>query len=650
MLEELKKEVCEANLLLPKYGLVTFTWGNVSGIDRKSGIVAIKPSGVPYEELFPEKIVLVDLEGNIIEGDLNPSSDVETHLTLYRSFAQIGGVVHTHSLFATSFAQAKRPLLPLGTTHADTFYGAVPCTRELTEEEIRTDYEKNTGKVIIETAENFYKKIPAVLVASHGPFAWGSTAKKAVENITVLEETAKMAVYTLALNPEAKELSRPLVDKHFLRKHGENAYYGQKNPGRFDALLRDLPCSCGKTHQVPIKKILLSSGALTKLPGLIKELGNFQKITMICDRNTYNAAGKKIEELCSIPQTVCLNPQNLHADEKALEAVRRALRADCDLLLAVGAGTIHDTTRYIAHEKGIPFLSIPTAPSVDGFVSPVAAMTLRGAKVTVPAVCPIAMIADTDILACAPQRLVSAGFGDLLGKYTALADWKISRLVTGEYCCDRIIALEEKALQEILVNIEGIRQRQKKAVENLMYGLVLSGIAMLMAGNSRPASGAEHHISHLIEMNVINGPNGALHGEKVGVGLALCCDHYRALAQMLTPALPISENTALPAEEIRRVFGPLAEEIFKENENNPLSGIRAEQLRSVLPQLKEILSALPSGDQVRSWLRAAGAPCTLSDIGLSEESKDVLFADSPFVRSRLTFMRLARLWEPLKST
>lgn len=646
MLEELKKEVCQANLLLPQYGLVTFTWGNVSGIDRKSGIVAIKPSGVPYEELSPEKIVLVDLWGNIVEGDLNPSSDVDTHLALYRSFAQIGGVVHTHSLFATSFAQAKRPLPPLGTTHADAFYGAVPCTRELTEEEIRTDYEKNTGNVIIETAENTYKKIPAVLVASHGPFAWGSTAKKAVENIAVLEETAKMAVYTLALNPAVKELSQPLLDKHFLRKHGENAYYGQKNTGRFDALLRELPCDCGKTHRVAIKKILLNSGALAKLPELLKELGNFQKIAMICDRNTYSAAGKKAETLCSITHTVCLDPQDLHADEKALETVFRSLPNPCDLLLAVGAGTIHDITRYIAHEKGIPFLSIPTAPSVDGFVSPVAAMTLRGAKVTVPAVCPIAMIADTDILACAPQRLVSAGFGDLLGKYTALADWKMSHIVTGEYCCDRILALEEKALQKILSNIEGIRLRQKKAVETLMYGLILSGIAMLMAGNSRPASGAEHHISHLIEMNVLNAPNDALHGEKVGVGTALCCDHYHAWEHRLTPSLPISENTALPDEEIRRIFGPLAEEIFKENENNPLSGIRAEQLRSVLPQLKEILSALPSGAQVRSWLHAAGAPCTLSDIGLPEEIKDALFANSPFVRSRLTFMRLTRLWDP----
>ncbi len=648
MLEELKKEVCQANLLLPKYGLVTFTWGNVSGIDRKSGLVAIKPSGVPYEELSPEKMVLVDLQGNLVEGELNPSSDVETHLALYRSFAQIGGVVHTHSLFATSFAQAKKPLVPLGTTHADTFYGAVPCTRELTKEEIRTDYEKNTGKVIIETSEKFYESIPAVFVAGHGPFAWGATAKKAVENITVLEETAKMAVHTLALNPAAEALDSALLDKHFLRKHGKNAYYGQKAPGRFDALLRDFPCSCGRTHRVPIQKILLCSGALEKLPALIRELGNFQKITIICDRSTYKAAGKKAEELCSAAQTICLDPRNLHADERALEAVHRTLPDDCDLLLAVGAGTIHDITRYIAREKGIPFLSVPTAPSVDGFVSPVAAMTLRGAKVTLPGVCPIAMAADTDILAAAPPRLISAGFGDLLGKYTALADWKISRLVTEEYCCDRIIALEEKALEELLANTEGIRLRQKKAVENLMYGLVLSGIAMLMAGNSRPASGAEHHISHFIEMNVINRSNDALHGEKVGVGLALCCDRYRALAQALTPALPISENTALPEEEIRRVFGPLAEEIFKENEKNPLAGIDAQQLREALPRLREILLSLPSGEQVRSWLRAAGAPCTLSDIGLSEEARDILFADSPFVRSRLTFLRLARLWEPLK--
>ena len=228
MLEALKKEVCEANLLLPALKLVTFTWGNVSGIDRASGIVAIKPSGVPYEELTPEKIVLVDLEGNTVEGNLNPSSDLKTHLVLYKAFPDLGGVVHTHSTFATSFAQAKRSIPALGTTHADAFYGPVPCTRPLTAEEVNGDYERSTGDVIVETVKDCYDSIPAVLAACHGPFAWGKNPAKAVENIAVLEETAKMALYTMQLNPAVGAVDDYLLDKHYLRKHGANAYYGQK--------------------------------------------------------------------------------------------------------------------------------------------------------------------------------------------------------------------------------------------------------------------------------------------------------------------------------------------------------------------------------------------------------------------------------------
>ncbi|MBQ3084185.1 MAG: L-ribulose-5-phosphate 4-epimerase [Clostridia bacterium] len=228
MLEALKQEVCAANLLLPQLKLVTFTWGNVSGIDRASGIVAIKPSGVPYEELTPDKIVLVDLDGNVVEGDLNPSSDLKTHLVLYREFSDLGGVVHTHSTFATSFAQAKQSIPAYGTTHADAFYGSVPCTRPLTAEEINGDYEWNTGEVIVEAVKGCYDSIPAVLVACHGPFAWGKTPAKAVENIAVLEETAKMALYTKQINPNATAVDDYLLDKHYLRKHGANAYYGQK--------------------------------------------------------------------------------------------------------------------------------------------------------------------------------------------------------------------------------------------------------------------------------------------------------------------------------------------------------------------------------------------------------------------------------------
>ncbi|NBD27546.1 L-ribulose-5-phosphate 4-epimerase [Paenibacillus glycinis] len=231
MLESLKQAVWEANMELPKYGLVTFTWGNVSGIDRERGLVAIKPSGVPYEELRADQIVIVDLEGNVAEGGLRPSSDTPTHVALYRAFPGIGGIVHTHSPWATSWAQAGRGIPALGTTHADYFYGEIPCTRPMTEAEITGAYELETGNVLIETFRERGidpNQVPAALVCSHAPFCWGKDPHNAVHNAVVVEETAKMALHTFQLNPAAPPMDQRLLDRHYLRKHGKNAYYGQK--------------------------------------------------------------------------------------------------------------------------------------------------------------------------------------------------------------------------------------------------------------------------------------------------------------------------------------------------------------------------------------------------------------------------------------
>ncbi len=229
MLENLKELVCDANLRLPAHGLVTFTWGNVSAIDRETGYVVIKPSGVEYDELTPDKMVVVDLDGNVIEGDLNPSSDTPTHVYLYRQFESIGGIVHTHSTHATAFAQARMPIEAYGTTHADYFYGAIPCTRELTAVETRDNYETNTGKVIAEAFKLLKPEaIPGVVVANHGPFAWGKDAAEAVHNAVVLEEVAKMAILMKTINPDSSPINKYILDKHYNRKHGANAYYGQK--------------------------------------------------------------------------------------------------------------------------------------------------------------------------------------------------------------------------------------------------------------------------------------------------------------------------------------------------------------------------------------------------------------------------------------
>lgn len=230
MLEDLKKKVFEANLLLPKYGLVLFTWGNVSGVDREKGLVVIKPSGVDYDKMTAEDMVVIDMDGNVVDGKLKPSSDLMTHLEFYKNFKDIGGVVHTHSINAVAWAQAGKDIPALGTTHGDYFYGTIPCTRKLTSEEIGGDYELNTGKVVVEEFERRHidpNQMPAVLVHSHGPFIWGKDPFDAVHNSVVLDTLAQMALKTFVVNSNAEDMQQELLDKHFLRKHGPGAYYGQ---------------------------------------------------------------------------------------------------------------------------------------------------------------------------------------------------------------------------------------------------------------------------------------------------------------------------------------------------------------------------------------------------------------------------------------
>ena len=227
MLEKLKKRVYEQNIALVKHGLVVLTWGNVSAKDEETGLVVIKPSGVPYDTMSESDMVVVDMDGNVVEGKYRPSSDLPTHLYLYKTYPTLGGIVHTHSAYATAFAQSGREIIAYGTTHADAFYGNVPCTRALTDEEIDEAYEWNTGKVIAETVSDA-DAIPAVLVKNHGVFTWGATPEKAVENSVTLEEVAKMALFTEQLNVDTPRIKQHLLDKHYFRKHGKNAYYGQK--------------------------------------------------------------------------------------------------------------------------------------------------------------------------------------------------------------------------------------------------------------------------------------------------------------------------------------------------------------------------------------------------------------------------------------
>lgn len=470
-------------------------------------------------------------------------------------------------------------------------------------------------------------------------------------------------------------------------------------------------CVCGRQHAVTLRILKMHEGALAELPDVITDLGIGSAPVMICDRNTYRAAGREVEQLmaqisgrelrrgaatgrsaaetsalpqaaeppCSLQgtnnaplpeavaartrnqgsvsecvgrmcigplRTICLNPEGLHADEHGVTAALEQLPAECDLLLAVGSGTVHDITRFIAHQRGVPFVSVPTAASVDGFVSTVAAMTWKGAKKTIAAVGPVAMVADSRILAAAPRTLTASGVGDLLGKYTALLDWRAAHLLTGEYYCPELARLEEEALRETVAGLPSIAEGSPKAVERLMYGLVLSGLAMQMAGNSRPASGAEHHISHLIEMAVLNPPNPALHGEKVGVATAIVCDRYHRLAARNAGQLGFDRKGAVSNGELGHVFGMLAPEIREENRSDPMAQVTEAGLRQVWDEIQRMIHALPTGEDIRGMLRICGGSTNLQDLGLSAEMENDLCRYSPLVRCRLTLMRLSQYLIP----
>ncbi len=403
-------------------------------------------------------------------------------------------------------------------------------------------------------------------------------------------------------------------------------------------------CACGKVHTSSLKTGLIEKGALEKLPTVIASLGDFKKVVMVCDENTYIAAGKRAEQICGFSKTVILDPNHLHATEVAVEIAEEKI-GEADLLVAIGAGTIHDITRYVAHKMGIDFVSVPTAASVDGFVSGVAAMTWHGVKKTLPAVPPVALVADSDVIAKAPYYLTASGVGDLIGKYTSIFDWKVATIITGEYICSYIISLVMEAIDEVAANLDKIKAQNEDAIEALTYGLVLSGIAIQLTGNSRPASASEHHISHFIEMGTLYPENEALHGEKVGVAAGIVCDYYhKALARDITVD-DLSDYDALPVENIRKIFKELSDDIINnENTPDPLLSIDRELLVEMWDDIRALAKEiLPTGDALRDMLRRVGASVTLTDINIPEEDVSILAEYSPFTRARLTFMRLLKL-------
>ncbi len=401
-------------------------------------------------------------------------------------------------------------------------------------------------------------------------------------------------------------------------------------------------CKCGRTHSIEVEEIIIESGAIKHLQEI---LDNYHFPVIVCDENTYAATKEEMKTYYDSIHIMLLSGDNIHADDIQVEYIENRWKEETDLLIAVGSGTIHDLTRFVSYKHRIPFVSIPTAASVDGFVSTVAAMTWKGMKKTMPAQAPSYVFADTNIFGRAPFRLTASGISDLMGKYTALLDWKVCHYITGEYFCETIYNLEFEAVREVESVLNAIKDGDKESLEKLMYALLLSGLAMQMIGNSRPASGSEHHMSHLWEMNIINEPIDALHGEKVSVGLLLVLKYYERLKRsILEGKIHITENDEYEEDLLRETFGKrgLYEAVLEENDPNPLKEVRAETLQKVMNLVVEELEKLPDTEKMRNCLKEAGCKTTLSEIGLSEEVEMLSLRLCPYVRRRLTLLRIAK--------
>ena len=399
-------------------------------------------------------------------------------------------------------------------------------------------------------------------------------------------------------------------------------------------------CSCGRNHAMETEMCIVESGCLENLEKYMREYNLTGFTVAVYDENTYKATdGKHPKVHCE----VILPPENLHANEHGVDLLAEKLPQNTEVLIAIGSGTVHDLVRYCAYERKIDFVSCPTAASVDGFCSSVAAMTWHGCKKTLTAVAPKIVVADIDVIKNAPIRLSKSGFGDMIGKYVALTDWKISNILTGEFYCDRIANMTYEATQKIENSIDGILSAQPSAYENLMYGLLMSGLAMQMFENSRPASGAEHHISHIIEMS----PKGlgvcsdALHGEKVGVGTLLASREYHRMGS--NKKVSFSDFEPVSEERIKSIFGKALENsVILENEKNCAAGITADKIKEKWAEIIEIINSIPTYEELVRIYKLLGINKTLEDIGIPEKYENLILDFSPLVRNRVTLMRIRK--------
>lgn len=402
-------------------------------------------------------------------------------------------------------------------------------------------------------------------------------------------------------------------------------------------------CSCGRDHEMVTRAVIIERDCLYRFESYMEQYGISGKRCVLYGENSYRATEGKHPVT---QQEIILSPIGLHADEKSTAVVLERLEPDVEVLIAVGSGTIHDIARFCAHERRLRFVSVPTAASVDGFCSTVAAMTWYGFKKTLTAVAPEIVVADSNIIKNAPPELVRSGVGDIMAKYTALADWEIAHVTTGEYLCPRIHKIMKDAADTVMDSVPGILAGETEAYENVTYALIMSGIAMQMMGNSRPASGADHHISHLIEM----GPKElevkfpALHGEKTGVGTVVAAREYYRMIKTEDISNCVVDYAPVSEEKYRNFFGPnLADAIIKENENDCLHVVTPEKLKEVWPEIRRIVSGIPAAETLYGILEQLDAKRELEDIGVSSAQLDALLEYSPLVRDRLTLMRMRRM-------
>lgn len=399
-------------------------------------------------------------------------------------------------------------------------------------------------------------------------------------------------------------------------------------------------CSCGKNHKMETEFCIIESGCLKYIEKYLKKYNLIGFTTAVYDENTYKATLGKHPEVDS---SIILSPDNLHADEHGVNILSKKIPKQTKILIAVGSGTIHDIVRYCAYKNKIDFVSCPTAASVDGFCSSVAAMTWHGCKKTLTAVAPKIVVADTDVIKNAPISLAKSGFGDMIGKYVALTDWKIANILTGEFYCSEIAKLTLDATKAVIKSVDGISEGNTDAFENLMYGLLLSGLSMQMIGNSRPASGAEHHISHMIEMNPdgIKLQSDALHGEKVGVGTLLAIEEYQRLASIKKNRF--KNYSEFDEETISRIFGKhKTGDLLSENLNDSAITITPNCLATHWSKICDELNKLPDIKDLKNLYIELDIKSQLSDICIADDMKENLLNYSPMVRNRLTLMRLRK--------